>query len=405
MSSSKATVQKKNTVRKVTAQKIAVWSAVACGLVGALTALLVGHGVVAEDGAQASVSQVILPTSGASALRFDHALQAHREQKCERCHVGATQSRQAQQNLLPRERSCNPCHASQTRVSESGEQHAGASCRTCHVEPPSTRVSVRANIKFSHAAHAQASLRCFDCHADINRSDPPERRHMPTMESCLGCHGGASASTTDACTTCHLAQGKKMKTRFGSSVLTPPDWLWGMGHDSDFLVRHRWVAADQGAACASCHDESECIDCHDGRVRSTRVHPHGFLNAHATAAVRNNPNCASCHAAQRFCTECHARLGLSPLAAPRARLGAQRFHPPQEVWTEGPALHGVEAQRSLQACVSCHREEDCIDCHGSAQTGRRGISPHPPSFSERCESMARANPRACVSCHGRAQCR
>lgn len=277
-------------------------------------------------------------------------------------------------------------------------------CTVCHVAPPGS-ASRQPNLLFSHRTHARIGMRCFECHEEINRVDPPTRRHMPSMESCLRCHGGTSARTTDPCTTCHLSQGQKMRTRYGKQTLTPPDWLWGMGHDRDFIVRHRWVAADQGAACASCHSESDCVDCHDGRVRPTRVHPHGFLNAHATAAVRDSPKCASCHAAQRFCTECHARLGLSPLSAPRARLGATRFHPPREVWTEGQAMHGVEAQRSLQTCVGCHREEDCIDCHGSAQSGRRGISPHPASFSDQCQSMLRANPRACLSCHTQAQCR
>ncbi len=385
-------------------------------LAGALLPHVRVHRAGADDGEPSRVSSVILPAQSDPLLKFDHTLEPHRSQKCARCHEQATQSGSSRQRLMPSERHCNPCHAETTREGAGGAvklgdaEQASDPCATCHTGEPRAFTARAPNIKFSHRTHARAGVRCFDCHTEINRVDPPGRRHMPKMESCLSCHGGTSAQSSDACTTCHLAMGpegheRKMRTTFGSKRLKPPNWLWGMGHDSDFLVRHRWVAADQGAACASCHSESECVDCHDGRVRSTRVHPHGFLGAHATAALRNNPNCTSCHAVQRFCTECHARLGLSSISAPRSRISAGRFHPPTEVWTEGPALHGVEAQRSLQSCVSCHREEDCIDCHGSSQTGRRGVSPHSASFFSRCDAMLRANPRGCLSCHAQARCR
>ena len=167
-----------------------------------------------------------------------------------------------------------------------------------------------------------------------------------------------------------------MKSVFPEGWLNPPRWLRGLHHDRDWMVRHRWIAADQGSDCATCHTESECADCHDGRVRPDRVHPNDFLTTHPQLSRRAGNRCTSCHSTQNFCTECHARLGLSTFSAP-ALQGSGRFHPPDDVWIRGPVLHGREARRSMNDCASCHSENDCVSCHGGLGVGG-GISPHPP---------------------------
>jgi hypothetical protein len=181
-----------------------------------------------------------------------------------------------------------------------------------------------------------------------------------------------------------------------------------MHHDSDWLVRHRWVAADHGTECAACHQERECVACHDGRVRPPRVHPGDFLTTHPVMARRDEPRCTSCHATQHFCNECHARLGLASIAAP-AVAATGRYHPPADVWIRGPVRHAVEARRSMTTCTSCHVERDCVQCHGALGIGA-GLSPHPPGFASRCRSALDHNARACGMCHGdvealRARCR
>lgn len=179
--------------------------------------------------------------------------------------------------------------------------------------------------------------------------------------------------------------------------MNPPSWLFGMRHDRDFLVRHRWIASDQGDACASCHAESECADCHDGRVRPNRVHPNDYLTVHPQMARREDPRCTSCHNAQTFCGECHARLGIAQESALIVR-AAERFHPPPSEWTRGPVLHAREARRSMSACVSCHADNDCVQCHGSLGIGA-GLSPHPDDFRSRCGDLLESNDRACRTCH------
>ena len=60
--------------------------------------------------------------------------------------------------------------------------------------------------------------------------------------------------------------------------------------------------------------------------------------------------------------------------------------------------HGPAARQSLESCVSCHAERDCLTCH-SALGGRR-FDPHGPGFD--ADRMRRRNSQMCTVCHGSA---
>lgn len=353
-------------------------------------------------------------------LRMNHAHPAHAALSCTRCHADAEASRSSRDRLWPAEASCAPCHDEVDRTRASVER-----CGRCHVGaflpaseegaesivgriviPPSRVVPPR--VTFSHATHRTTPGGCERCHAGVRSADIATRAHLPTMRDCLGCHFVAglvdatrSASSPTPCTACHEALPDGcIRASFGTEGwLNPPQWMAGMHHDHEWLTRHRWVAADSGPLCAACHVERECADCHDGRVRPRRVHPGDYLATHAVMARRDEPRCTSCHVASTFCSECHARLGLATFSAPATR-GSGRYHPPQAVWTRGPNLHGVEAQRAMQSCVSCHAEDDCVACHGSGRVGGGGVNPHPPGFAASCATVLAASPAACVRCHG-----
>lgn len=377
----------------------------ASAVFAALVAMTLAQSARAQDGGRprAAVSPIVFPLEHL-ALRMDHSHPAHRVLACERCHVAARTSRVARDFLVPPESACAPCHdADTTRSAPAAER-----CGRCHIgygargplDVPRSILPV-ARLRFSHAAHGARGMVCSDCHEGVRNTTVATRANLPTMRSCLRCHGGAAPSAPTACRTCHLTlPDGRLRTSFAEGTLTPPAWL-GMRHDADWLVRHRWVAADDGNACASCHRERDCTDCHDGRVRPPRVHPNDFLTIHPQLARRGAPRCTSCHVTQSFCLECHARLGVSPIAAPLAR-ATTRFHPPESVWVRGGAggAHAREARRSLESCASCHAERDCIVCHGGLGIGPGTSSPHPPSFRTRCGDLLRANARACVSCHG-----
>jgi hypothetical protein len=58
--------------------------------------------------------------------------------------------------------------------------------------------------------------------------------------------------------------------------------------------------------------------------------------------------------------------------------------------------HGQAARQSLETCVSCHTERDCLTCH-SALGGRR-FNPHGPDFD--AERLRKRNIEVCAVCHG-----
>jgi hypothetical protein len=336
------------------------------------------------------------------ALNMDHSHPAHRALPCGRCHTQAAGSRRASDSLIPEEASCLPCHAAQIRRDESG---GGEACDTCHVgfgdEGPRVVPESRfptPRLRFSHAAHVSRGMACNSCHEGIERTTIATRDHLPTMRRCFECHDGRGEAPS-ACSTCHVTlPDGRLRTRFPEGQMNPPRWLHGMRHDADWIVTHRWVGADHGDLCASCHAERDCADCHDGRVQRASVHPNDWLTLHAQQARRDEPRCTSCHSTQHFCLECHARVGVSPISAPNVRAPG-RFHPPPAEWIHGGNGHGREARRSMSACVSCHVERDCTSCHGALGIGA-GISPHPPGFLDDCGALLEANPRACRTCHG-----
>ncbi len=339
------------------------------------------------------------------ALRMDHSHPAHRELRCVRCHRGAGVSDRASDSLIPSEASCGPCHAAELDRASADRE---ARCGLCHAgfrdgEPPAESDLPTARLRFSHRRHVEVGMRCLECHAGVERAEVADRRHLPPMRACFECHAPAGfdveARAPNACGVCHLTEPDgRVRARFDEGDMNPPTWLFDMRHDHEWLVRHRWVAADQGGACASCHEESECAECHDGRVRPRRIHPGDYLTTHVAQARRDQPRCTSCHQVSTFCAECHARLGLSPMSAPDVR-AAERYHPPSAVWVRGPSLHGVEARRAMSTCASCHAERDCVACHGSLGIGA-GVSPHPPGFEASCAAALETNARACATCHG-----
>lgn len=353
-------------------------------------------------------------------LRMSHAHPAHAALPCVQCHTAARGSERSEDTLLPSEATCVPCHRETDRAHPSVE-----ACGTCHVgvEVPEGEASApdlvgrivvppsilpAPHLRFSHTAHADLEGSCERCHEGVRRATLATRAHLPTMQRCLECHAvfgltptvGGPRTEPLACVGCHdaLPDGR-VRAHLEGGWMNPPRWMAGMRHDHEWLVRHRWIAADAGPLCAECHVERECVDCHDGRVRPRRVHPGDYLSTHPAMARRDESRCTSCHTVSTFCSECHARLGLATFSAPRTR-GRERYHPPQAVWIRGPNLHGVEAQRSMQSCVSCHAENDCVACHGSSVVGGGGISPHPPGFADGCANVLAASPAACIRCHG-----
>ena len=375
-------------------------------------------------------SDVIYPQQHLT-LRFNHAkhLSKTMQLTCKTCHAAAYASTKSSDSLIPKGDVCDTCHdtdhSNASAVKAGGD--AMGQCGFCHLgyQPADgNRVAElqlpRANLLFDHKTHVDRNIGCAQCHGAVEQLELATRDQLPRMRGCFSCHQMPDAASRgqakSACDTCHLRgdRGTVIKTIYASGALYPPRWLHNAAHTPDFIERHKWIAADDSVFCANCHKEDFCTDCHDGRVRPRSVHPSDYLNMHAIDARTGgvgSEKCQSCHREQSFCLDCHLRVGVAESSPPNAKDSA-RFHPPKSIWSDPPRRpghHSFEAERNLNACVSCHTERDCVVCHGALGVGG-GFDPHKTGFLGGCATQFRRNPRPCFVCHepsdgALAQCR
>ena len=254
------------------------------------------------------------------ALKFDHSRHAKLGTGCVYCHEQATKSRASRDRLLPPPSRCEACHGGNHDHLERvlPGTAAAAACSYCHEArdgAPETDVQrtvlPTANLRFDHAAHSSRGIACARCHAGVDRTALATTRALPKMAGCTSCHQ-AGGSARAGCDVCHpTTVGGRLKTHFPSGKLMPGRWMGDAEHGPDWTFRHKLVAGANSEACASCHSEEECVECHDGRVRPRRVHPNDWLSMHPTAARQEEASCTSCHRTSSFCLSCHQRTGVA----------------------------------------------------------------------------------------------
>ena len=275
---------------------------------------------------------------------------------------------------------------------------------TVHKEPAKV-VFPQANLHFDHKLHVKDwKIECNVCHGSFEGLDLATRQQLPKMATCLTCHDGKYA--TESCAACHPTQGKggRLQLTFVSGLLRPQQGNpFGMDHGPRYEFTHGSLAASRGTTCMECHAQRECDACHDALQKPLSVHPNDFITLHPIQARQQTQRCESCHRHQSFCVACHERVGVGMSVDKSLRPTNVRVHPPYNVWVElvGPLHHGIAANRDLQSCVACHRENDCVACHADANTlgTRRVVNPHPPGFRADCARIASKNDRACLVCH------
>jgi hypothetical protein len=362
-------------------------------------------------------SEEIFPPQSLT-IRFNHKLHVKdQQQSCKTCHAGAYKSNAASERLLPKPSdTCDSCHDvdhSDLSNVKAGTDSNGQ-CNFCHLGEGAGKgnkvaplVIPTPQLHFPHGKHLARNIQCGNCHGKIDELELATRDNLPRMAGCFDCHnksGAAQGEAKGACEVCHVTQPNgRLTTAFPTGDLLPPRWLYNAGHTADWIERHKTVAASNSQFCSSCHSQNYCTDCHDGRVRNRKVHPNDWLSMHPQAARQDNPRCVSCHQQQTFCGDCHRRVGVARDVASGNRMAGRRFHPPPAEWTtapRGPRHHAWEAQRNLNACVSCHTERDCATCHATKGiSGGQGVNPHPVGFESKCSTALKRNPRPCLVCH------
>jgi hypothetical protein len=273
---------------------------------------------------------------------------------------------------------------------------AGANCATCHardfclqchvdapeqaaiqsLEPDSRSTAIRARLR-APASHDDPGF--LASHGATVKRAPETCATCHTRESCLTCH---SATTRVAAGLPAAGPGRGR----GAEVTRrrPPS------HGLNYAERHANAAAAVPATCGGCHTRSECLECHrPDAARAAGYHPAGFLARHPAAAYARETSCSDCHNAAGFCTTCHATAGVVSRGGP-LRPG---YHDFNNFFIAG---HGQAARQSLETCVGCHVEKDCLTCHSAL--GARHISPHGPGFDG--NRLKKKNPQMCTACHG-----
>lgn len=266
--------------------------------------------------------------------------------------------------------------------------HARDFCVACHVNAPET-APIQALAPDSRSLLHKAELAAPVSH----RAADFDQRHGQSLggraETCATCH------TRESCLACHAATpppaARALPTAGpGRGRGAPAIRKRPLDHTLDFGDRHAAPATAASPSCAACHPRTQCLECHrPDPARSSGFHPTGFLTRHPAAAYSRETSCADCHNVQQFCASCHVQAGTTA----KAPLGVGSFHDAKRFFLAG---HGQAARQSLESCVSCHAERDCLPCH-SALGGRR-FSPHGPGFDP--ARLRRRNPEMCAACHG-----
>jgi hypothetical protein len=264
--------------------------------------------------------------------------------------------------------------------------HARDFCLQCHVDAPEQRTiqalapdprsrAIVAQLK-PPASHADPAF--LATHGATTKRTPGQCSSCHTRESCLACHADRPQFAAKL-----PAAGAGRGT--GASVTRRPP----PSHGEGFIERHAALARAVPATCAGCHVRADCLECHrPDAARASGYHPAGFLTQHPAAAYARETSCSDCHNAGQFCTSCHARSGLTARGPLRSG-----YHDANQFFIVG---HGGAARQSLESCVSCHIERDCLTCHSAL--GGRHFDPHGPGFDP--NRLIKKNPQVCTACHG-----
>lgn len=235
-----------------------------------------------------------------------------------------------------------------------------------------------------------------------------------SLEQCAACHGDKRASKLPvhrihlrspllpglACHECHPRV--ELGPRGNTSVITWVDVGFCKRCHSAYPGLHagsRMSPADFEADCTRCHTgdrapihassylardipASECKGCHGARALPwTSAHERAdWLRVHGAEALsRGSGTCFACHAfGLKFCDGCHAKKPPS--------------HSPAEAWREA---HPAAARAETRACYTCHRTTFCKGCHLDHETG--WMRSHPAFVREHGEG-------SCTECHSLSSC-
>ena len=268
-------------------------------------------------------------------------------------------------------------------------------CLGCHDPVPDLKVPARADrkygVNFDHAAHLpRVKGDCRKCHQQLPESGMSELP-LPAMATCTSCHNHQADFAIARCTPCHTDM----------SLYGKP--LAAFRHQGEWLRNHGDFTRPSAEACAACHDQTFCADCHSATTVPARqailfpeavdkefIHRADYISRHTIEVSAQPESCRRCHGSQ-FCIACHTLQGVTTQA-----VNVRDPHPAG--WATNKAsgnFHGDAARRNIVNCAGCHdqgADAVCVACH-------KTINPHPPSWTSRHSPADWPKNKTCQICH------
>jgi hypothetical protein len=233
-----------------------------------------------------------------------------------------------------------PSHAAPGFLDTHGGGASVQACATCHTQN---------DCATCHTAEAPAVVLALPRAEDVAapgvllETRPPSTHELASFTES---HGGIAAADAASCASCHARDFCSECHAATAVEVALPGALAGPGfHPANFMAQHAPAAYGRRLECASCHNTAAfCRDCHEQAGFGTEgplgagfhdAEPNWLLR-HGQPARQALESCATCHA-QTDCVQCHSALG------------SFRVSP------HGPDFDPQRAQEKNPAiCFACH---------------------------------------------------
>lgn len=275
-----------------------------------VASLMRGRAAVYATPADHRAPEFVLAHGAAAQAGAQRCAICHARESCETCHTGESARNVLRQIPSAREggapgvqlRRDAPARPPAAAAASSGLLSRWMSRVATFATARDTAHRVRvhpADFARSHrAVAASGELQCAGCHSqsycsDCHAGERAGRRYHPANflathapqaygreTDCTSCH-----STEAFCRSCHRQAGLAAKTNARSTVFHNAQPLW--------LLQHGRAARQDLNACATCHQQTYCMQCHS--QLGSRINPHGPGFDAARVASKNPQMCLMCH--------------------------------------------------------------------------------------------------------------
>ncbi|GAB4340257.1 MAG: hypothetical protein Kow0099_16100 [Candidatus Abyssubacteria bacterium] len=258
----------------------------------------------------------------------------------------------------------------------------------------------RFSLNFSHETHVvENELTCDACHQQTEGGV----MGRPAHENCSVCHEIDEANPSTECLLCHrVTSAEEIEVRYPRFVQKDEIAFSHEGHApyaGECVACHVRVSESTTSkdnllpvkeACLSCHDDAtapleDCGLCHVESSPVNATHKADWEVQHGLESRFGNSKCMTCHR-EDTCIQCH-----------------QDEKPRDHNNTWRKLTHGAEAAWNRGRCMVCHQEDFCSRCHRNTEprSHSAGWATGPVRHCSQCHFPLAA--AACSVCHEQAE--